>query len=598
LFTLITSTSVNSISVLIGTDPPNGTIQLPSIDYTVGETQQVVTLTEDLSAGEYVTIRRHTDADTRIIEFSQGAQVTAKSLNKALDQLFFIVQENFTFQQVLIEFPTSLINVSGIQGGDALIWDSNQSLLVPGTPTMEIGDLSDVHLLSPGDTDVLTFSENAGGWISTGYESIDPTGDINFGGDCDFTGTISVPSSSNQDNAVNKGEVDAIVSTHSANYNTAMLARIEKLEADAKLIIARGRFWNKTSDYWCRPNASSTEGGNQGYTLPTFDHYKQLNDWDNLKNLVLSNSYYIPMSGVSCSPDISTTATGATKSKGTAFFSQTQMDTFTFDFSFEDSTVVPESVNALKPPQYHIQLTVEGVDDRVYQVGDNSRFYFRYGIVHKEYWAADNHLTQHETTNRSGGGASGSGSWEYLRDPGGEIGWYDEVYPLPARAGWMDNFPWGMNAASYLPPNYNNHRYSNGRTYLWEGSSWGMGHDMMQRHGGWNSQDQFGDPDEEAGWTLDEEQDLMEWDEYRSCRGITQPLAGIKICNKSQFGFSVVYWIRRPLHFEFVRNEAGEHVWHAVLPYQKVDALNLGTPPVWVSFPFPYNFNFNIIVTE
>ena len=580
----------SQLEVLIGNSPPNGDLQQSGIDYTVQETQQTVTLTEVLPFGDSVTLRRKTDSENRIIEFSQGAQVTARSLNKALDQLFFIVQENFTFQQTLIEFPSDLIDTSGITDGDALVWSSSAHLLIAGQPKMTLDQLDD-YAGDANTDDVLTWSVSDR-WVPVPNISFDETSDITFSGDVSFTGTIQVPSSTASSHAVNKGEVQSIVSDHSSTYNSGMLQRIEELEAASRNILARGRWWNKTSDYWCSINTSTV-------TAPTFTAAKSRNDWDNLKNLVLDGSGYISYMGVAHSPPVSDAAFGLQPDNdGSAHFSQVQLDTFYWDFSFEDSTIVPDDVNTLKPSQYHVQIDTEGLDDRVWGTDTLESKGYKMGgsLWYVHYWRSSDAVG-----NTSQGGGLQNTGWEYSY-AGNYAGDHSFSQSSTAyRAGWVDQYPFFTDLNCFVPPTYRNHRHditgSEPTPIIFEGSSWGMGHDAMQRHGGWNSLDGAGDPNTTGGWSRSGDSAKIMDDQYMSRKNITQPVGGIKVCNKTQYGFSVVYYIRRPSTWEYVNYDAGDSCWQTVTPYFLVDTT--GANPntrTYQSFPLPYNFNFNITV--
>ena len=573
---------------------------ISGVDYTVQETQQTVTTTEDVGLLETLTIRRKTGSENKIITFSEGAQIGAASLNKALDQLLFIVQENFTYGTTLTTLPTTIFDTTGVVGGQTLVWNTITNTFKPGLPIMELDDLTSVSANSPSVDEVLTFT-SSGRWQPQANGSFDSTSDLTLSGDITFTGAVVVPTATADTEAINKAQVEGIITEHASAYNSGILARITELEDNARDILGRGRWWNKNKDYWCRWDASGSSS-----TVPAFTYNNSNNDWDNLKNLTLSGSGYLPYFGVSMSPleNPGSYAVGVDPYRS-AFLSQTQYDVFYWDFSFEDATIIPDAVDSNKPNHYHVMVSTDGVDDRMYTASVMDQYYEKGGSqVNFHYWQKRG---PEAVASKTGGGPNsfGDNTWEYHHVPG-----YSADSTYPSRSGCVDGFPWTLDLNCFLPPQSRrveeefttgaetagtSHTHSYQRYF--PATSWGLGHDSMQRHGGWNQLDSFGDPDNTGGWSDSSEGELIETDQYRSMRNVTQPVSGMKVCNKTQLGFTVLYWIKRPCTWEFVQDDTGDDCWQAISPYFYIDALSTGSK-AYYSFPLNYNFNFNITVVS
>ena len=70
-----------------------GANALAGADYYVQETAQTVTLAVALISTDTLQIRRETNELSKLVSFGAGAKLSAASLNKAFDQVFFLIQE-------------------------------------------------------------------------------------------------------------------------------------------------------------------------------------------------------------------------------------------------------------------------------------------------------------------------------------------------------------------------------------------------------------------------------------------------------------------------------------------------------------------------
>ena len=142
--------------------------------------------------GAEIMIRRETDRDTKIVDWTSGARITERNLDRADDQLFHILQEidddiggaeenansaeldaaaaassaaSATASAAAAAASAAMIgtfNLTGPTTGDAIVWSGTE--WVDGEPgTMELDDLTDVVITTPATGAVLTY--DGANWI-------------------------------------------------------------------------------------------------------------------------------------------------------------------------------------------------------------------------------------------------------------------------------------------------------------------------------------------------------------------------------------------------------------------------------------------------
>ena len=543
----------------------NSTLLLPGAgpgqaDYLINENTMSITFTDALILTDTLEIRRQTDDLISFAAFTDGARLRAEDLNKAFTQLFFLIQEKSLYSTTIVEFPISYIQTSGWLDGDTMVWDKTLNGFINGLPTMALNDLADVTLGTASQSDVLTWS--AGTWQALANTSFDPTATITFTGDVSFSGNVTVPTATTDNEAVNKLQAEGIVTEHATTYNAAMLARIAKLETDSRSVLARGRYWNTIGDYHCRWKGNPSPDT----TVPPFDTNAARAGYDNLKNLVCSSAGYVVSIGTHVSPK--GTHTDLSNQVGSSFSTDhVYYDVFYWDFSFEDSTIVPPLARAGVPHQYHVSMDVEGLDDNIIDGTLNTAGMSIQSMAHIF------------------GGVEHTNEGAYVGGTNPELRIYAAPVPINAAfpGAWEDGYPFLMDGHVFAKDP-------------------GLQHYSMQRNEGntYPVNERI-----DAGWNTADARDLWVDDDmhqYRARSNQTEPIAGTKICNKDEYGFTVLYYIRRPLTWEWMDRitsaEQTSGVYSAPYSsYQPFMQLNkIGT--AWYSYPLPINFNFNITVYE
>lgn len=471
-------------------------------DYTVQETGQTITMRVALISSDTIEIRRETDDLERSVIFSDGAKLSASTLNKSLDQLFFLIQEKSFYSTSIEEFPSSLIDIDGITGRNVIIWEAAQQQFVPGQPDMSINELNDVNTSFIQATgQVLAWSGTS--WTPTSNVSFNSASDITFTGTCTFSNAVTVPSGSGNTHAVNRGQLDAIIASHSDSYTQGLQNRVTALEESKMEIIGKGRYWNTAGNYYPKVKA------NTGTTFPVFDTSAGQADYENLYNVSLRTANYVPLT---C-----TSAGGNDKYTSSVVLlpSWVKWDVFTWDFVFEDTLIIDDdSRSNVGSNQYHVILSMDGKGDSF----------------------------------SSGVGVNRGGSLKYTQNINESLN-FGPAAPLTSFQ------PTHMDAEFNWPFYTNLHAYSGGTrtgqetqtiTHPLSGGGSETFHFPFESLG---ESRYFSSHNDHLNW---KDQTSFVWqdayDRKSSMGVVTEPMAlGPMVCNKEQTGFSVMYALNRPV---------------------------------------------------
>tara|TARA_R100000152_G_C6782185_1_gene218856 strand:- start:10620 stop:12386 length:1767 start_codon:yes stop_codon:yes gene_type:complete len=470
-------------------------------DYHVGETSQSITLKNAITGTDELEIRRETEDLTRLSLFQDGAKLSAETLNKSFNQLFFLIQEKSFYSTSLEQFPQSLININGVSNRDTITWEAAQGKFVPGQLNIGIDELNDVVVSStPPTNDVLTWTGTS--WTPSTNVSFDVGGNHTFSGSCSFTSPLTVAVGTADGHAVNRGQLDSIMNSHANTYTQGLVQRIEQLEKTKSIVLGRGRYYNTQGDYHCK-----LEPGITGTTYPVFDTSAAQADWENIYNLNCRAAYYLYSN---CDNHVQ-----GGSFISTAWLDHTAWDIFSWDFSFEDTLVVDDKSRAnVNSHQYQVIVNIDGEsDDFETSTRNFSGNYSRYVKTF-----ADDNLQDHGEygfgTQSSGFNPTASfkkGNWPFYRD-------------LHIYAGGSDN----------QPPMRTWNADSNNEGNVSVGGSatrWG------EQHYGLNK-DYYTNRATNLGYI---ESQLF------GMSMMTEPMTMFGVFNKDDTGFTIMYAIKRPL---------------------------------------------------
>tara|TARA_R100000458_G_scaffold59948_1_gene73133 strand:+ start:10346 stop:12091 length:1746 start_codon:yes stop_codon:yes gene_type:complete len=476
-------------------------------EYWVQETSQSITLATALTTDDTLEIRRETPDDARIVTFQDGARLSASTLNKTLDQLFFLIQEKSFYSTTLEQFPASLININGITNRDTITWEAAQQKFVPGQLNVSLDELNDASYdsgtVSTGE--VLTW----GGafWTPQVNISFDSTANTTFSGSCSFSQPLSVAASTANGHAVNRGQLDAIIQQHSDTYTQGLQNRITALEESKMEIIGKGRYWNTAGNFY--PKVMPTTGT----TFPVFDTSAGQADYENLHNVSLRAAYYEAATCTNAGGN-TTYATNAPPYTASVLLGDwVKWDIFSWDFIFEDTLIIDENSRGnVDSSQYHVILSVDGTTDETESVNRGGSLYYTQAIDEDLDWHPSPGAANFQPTHRDfsfnypfytnlhvyAGGVTYGSRLQTVTIPDSNQTEEHDVY-----------FPYASFGEGKYFSQHNNHR-----NYKAQGSNtWQSAYDRKSNMG-----------------------------------MITEPMAiGPFVTNKSQTGFTVMYAINRPV---------------------------------------------------
>lgn len=520
----------NTVKLVKGTGPGDGA-------YYIQETSQSVTLETALISTDTLEIRRETEDLQRISSFSDGARLSASSLNKSLDQLFFLIQEKSFYSTTVEEFPATLFNIIGtIQNRDVVTWESAQQRFVPGNLNVGINELNDV-LYDQGTVAVDQLLGWSGTqWVPTTNISFNSAANITFTGDCTFSNPVTIANGSGSSHAVSRGQIDTIVQSHMTTVTAGLQDRITALESSKMEILGKGRYWNTAGNYYPKLVHDT------GTTFPVFDTSAAQVDYENLYNVVCRSAGWVPVIGNNHaeSSDINS-------GKSTLVGTWVYWDTFTWDFNFSDALLPDEkSRSNLESNQYHVIIDVDGKSDTWEGIQRGNTF--EYNVFLTE----DLTFTAAADTNANG------------------------LYPE-----MVDNWPFYMNLH-----NYAGGKPLNGANIAGEGK-WGAGH-YFQNH---NDSYQYQNISSTVSAHLEDWKDGM--------GSVTEPMTlGPTAFNKTSTGFSIMYAIKRPIWWK--ANTLGAKWIPQMFLYNHGTAQVSNDPSngIYSAHPLLKDFNFRFTVIQ
>jgi hypothetical protein len=482
----------NDEKLIQGSGPSQG-------EYWVQETSQSITLDTALTTDDTLEIRRETSDEERIVTFQDGARLSASTLNRTLDQLFFLIQEKSFYSTTLEQFPSSLIDINGISNRDTITWEAAEQQFVPGQLDVSLDELNDASYDSGTVSTGEVLAWGGAFWTPQVNISFDSTANTTFSGSCTFSQPLSVASSTGSGHAVNRGQLDSIIQQHSDTYTQGLQNRITALEESNMGIIGKGRYWNTAGNYY--PKIVPTTGT----TFPVFDTSAGQADYENLYNVSLRAAYYEAATCTNAGGN--TTFTSSTVLLG----DWTKWDIFSWDFIFEDTLIIDaDSRSNVSSNQYHVILSVDGTTDDTESVDRGGTLYYSQAI--------DEDLDWH----------SSPGSDDFQ----------------PTHRDFDFNYPFYTNL----------HVYAGGTTY---GSrletvtigSLGGSHNVAFPYASFGEGKYFSQHNDHLNYKAQETDTWQSAYDRKSNMGmITEPMAiGPFVANKTQSGFTVIYAINRPV---------------------------------------------------
>jgi len=480
-------------------------------DYWVQENSQSITLATALIGSDTLEIRRETPDLSRITTFTDGAKLTASSLNRTLDQLFFLIQEKSFYSTTVEEFPNTLIDLTGVSNRDTLTWEASQGKFVAGIPNISASELNDVsYATSPVSGDFLKWGGSY--WAPASVTEFSAADNHTFTGNCTFNNPVTVPPATGNNHAVNRSQLDAIIQDHADDYTMGLRQRILDLEGKVRNVIGRGRYWNTVGNYYPKLETSSTHT-----TFPVFDSTAARADYENFHNLILAKAGYVPQK-CDLFADPITILGGNNSGAGVNLVNWTAWDVFYWDFEFESSLIVDDasrsnvgivSDTALPSNQYQVVITMDGTDDGFESQSRGA------GAPAQEFLEIN-----------------GSGNFVYNSMAG-----FNPTYLAP-----KSKYPFFADLNIYAG--------GHDKGLAWYDSNGGAyaANRLSQR---WGEQHAFQKYDDGNDYESGSPQGYI-WSEFSGRANITEPMTlGPAVYRKTNLGFTVMYAIKRPVVFVF-----------------------------------------------